>query len=82
MARNPSVGFDELWVQLKMVNRLLVAQLQPGQKRSQADVVMMLAQTGATARDIADVVGTTVGTVGVTLSRHKKRPTGKRKTKQ
>ena len=70
MPLNQSIGFAELHTQLKITNRLLVAQLKNSMKQNQ--LIALLATTGASNKEIADVLDTTAATVSVTLQRHKK----------
>ena len=70
MALNQSIGFEHLHTQLKITNRLLVAQLKNSMKQHQ--LIALLATTGASNKEIADVLDTTAATVNVTLQRHKK----------
>jgi DNA-binding MarR family transcriptional regulator len=70
MKRDEGVGFAELHVQQRITNRLLAAQLRNTMK--QVDLIKLLASTGATNTEVADVVGTTPGTVKTTLQRLKK----------
>lgn len=70
MKREEGVGFGELHVQQRITNRLLAAQLRNTMK--QVDLIKLLASTGATNSEVADVVGTTPGTVRTTLQRLKK----------
>jgi DNA-directed RNA polymerase specialized sigma24 family protein len=58
---------DDLLKQAKTTNRLLAAQLKS--QMSQMDLVKLLANTGLTAREIAEVLDTTAPTVAVTLQR-------------
>jgi DNA-directed RNA polymerase specialized sigma24 family protein len=58
---------DDLLKQAKTTNRLLAAQLKS--QMSQMDLVKLLATTGLTAKEIADVLDTTAATVAVTLQR-------------
>jgi DNA-directed RNA polymerase specialized sigma24 family protein len=60
---------DDLLKQAKTTNRLLAAQLKT--QMSQMDLVKLLATTGLTAKEVADVLDTTAGTVAVTLQRLK-----------
>lgn len=71
MAREPSVGFADLLVQMKITNRLLAAQLRSHMKQN--ELVALLATTGATIREISEVLDTTPATVQTTLARIKKR---------
>jgi DNA-directed RNA polymerase specialized sigma24 family protein len=75
MAKPGSATMDDLLKQAKTTNRLLAAQLKT--QMSQMDLVKLLATTGLSAREIADVLDTTAPTVAVTLQRlrHKKRKT-------
>ncbi len=70
MKRDDAVGFAELHVQQRITNRLLAAQLRGTMK--QVDLIKLLASTGASNAEVADVVGTTPGTVKTTLQRLKK----------
>jgi DNA-binding CsgD family transcriptional regulator len=70
MKRDEGIGFPELHVQLRITNRLLAAQLRSSLK--QIDVIKLLASTGASNAEIADVMGTTPGTVKTTLQRLRK----------
>ncbi len=63
----PKSVTDELLVQARITNRLLAAQLKSSMK--QQALIALLASTGATAQDIADVLNTTPGTVSVTMHR-------------
>jgi DNA-binding CsgD family transcriptional regulator len=67
MAKLGSATMDDLLKQVKTTNRLLAAQLKS--QMSQMELVKLLATTGLTAREIADVLDTTAATVAVTLQR-------------
>jgi DNA-binding CsgD family transcriptional regulator len=67
MAKTGSATMDDLLKQAKTTNRLLAAQLKS--QLSQMELVKLLATTGLTAREIADVLDTTAATVAVTLQR-------------
>jgi DNA-directed RNA polymerase specialized sigma24 family protein len=67
MAKMGSATMDDLLRQAKTTNRLLAAQLKS--QMSQMELVKLLATTGLTAREIADVLDTTAATVAVTLQR-------------
>ena len=67
MAKFASATIDDLLKQAKTTNRLLAAQLKS--QMSQMELVKLLATTGLTAREIADVLDTTAPTVAVTLLR-------------
>lgn len=62
-----SATMDDLVRQVKTTNRLLAAQLKS--QMTQMQLVKLLATTGLTAREIADVLDTTAPTVAVTLQR-------------
>jgi DNA-binding CsgD family transcriptional regulator len=68
--REPSVGFHDLLVQMKITNMLLVAQLR-SQMRQQ-ELIALLGRTGATTKEIAEIVNTTPATVANALGRLKK----------
>ena len=65
------VGFADLHTQMKITNKLLAAQLR--EKLGQQDLIQLLATTGATDGEIADVLGTTAATVKTTRQRLKKK---------
>jgi len=67
MATRESATIDDLLKQAKTTNRLLAAQLKS--QMSQMELVKLLATSGLTAREIADVLDTTAATVAVTLQR-------------
>ena len=67
MPKPGSATMDDLVKQVKTTNRLLAAQLKS--QMSQMDLVNLLATTGLTAREIADVLNTSAPTVAVTLQR-------------
>ena len=67
MAKRPQATLDDLLVQLKISNRLAAAQLRSSML--QHELILLLASTGATQQEIADVLGTTAPVVQVTLSR-------------
>lgn len=69
--RNAAIGFEDLHVQLRIISRLLAAQLKA--TTGQQDMVKLLATTGATHSEIAEVLDTTPATVAVTLQRLKKK---------
>ena len=70
MGRDRDV-FADLLIQSKITNRLLAAQLRTHMKQN--EMVALLATTGATLKEIADVLDTTPATVQTTLARMKKR---------
>lgn len=65
------VGLADLLVQARITNRLLAAQLKA--TLGQQEMVRLLATTGASTAEIADVLNTTSATVSSTLQRLKKR---------
>ena len=71
MARDERVGFPEMLTQLKITNRLLAAPLK--KTLGQQELVRLLAGTGASHQEIADVLDTTAPTVATTIQRLKKR---------
>jgi DNA-directed RNA polymerase specialized sigma24 family protein len=70
------VDLNDLWVQMKITNRLLAAQLRSSM--GQKDLVGVLMSTGATYGDIADVLDTSAATVEVTARRIRNDRKGKR----
>lgn len=70
MARSITIGFEHLYTQQKITNKLLAAQLRD--KLRQVDLIGLLVTTGASDAEIADVLDTTAKTVSVTKSRIKK----------
>lgn len=70
MSRNDDIGFADLHTQLRITNRLLIAQLRSSMK--QVELIKLLASTGASNAEIADVLGTTAATVKTTLQRARK----------
>jgi DNA-directed RNA polymerase specialized sigma24 family protein len=67
MLKTGSSIMDELLKQARTTNRLLAAQLKS--QMSQMELVKLLATSGLTAREIADVLDTSAATVAVTLQR-------------
>lgn len=65
------IGFSDLHVQLRIINRLLAAQLRA--TTGQQEMVRLLSSSGASSAEIADVLDTTPGTVNTTLQRLKKK---------
>ena len=70
MPREASVGFEDLLVQMKITNKLLAAQLRFQMK--QQDLIALLVNTGATIKEIAEIVNTTPATVTTSLVRARK----------
>jgi DNA-directed RNA polymerase specialized sigma24 family protein len=58
---------QEIVTQLRITNRLLAAQLRSTMKQN--ELIVLLSTTGASHSDIATILGTTPGTVGVALAR-------------
>lgn len=71
MPRNTPVGFAELHTQMKITNRLLAAGLRDRMKQN--ELIGLLASTGASHQEIADVLDTSAPTVAVTLQRLRKK---------
>lgn len=69
--RRQELGLPEIHTQLRIANRLAVAQLR--QTVGQQELVRLLAGTGASHLEIADALGTTPATVAVTLQRLKRK---------
>lgn len=69
--RDEVIGFSDLHTQLRITNRLLAAQLKA--TLGQQEMVRLLASSGASSAEIADVLDTTPATVNTTLQRLKKR---------
>jgi DNA-directed RNA polymerase specialized sigma24 family protein len=70
----PEVGFAELHTQLRIISRLLAAQLKT--TVGQQEMVRLLATTGASYAEIADVLDTTAPTIATTIQRLKKKNKG------
>jgi DNA-directed RNA polymerase specialized sigma24 family protein len=64
----------DLLVQARITNRLLAAQLK--EKVGQQELVRLLAGSGASHGEIANVLDTTVATVATTMQRLRKRAKG------
>jgi DNA-binding CsgD family transcriptional regulator len=71
MRKNSAIGFAELHTQLKLTNRLLAAGLRDRLKQN--ELIGLLASTGASHQEIADVLDTSAATVAVTLNRLRKK---------
>lgn len=78
MPGGASVGFSELLTQMKITNRLLAAQLKSTMRQN--ELIALLASTGATQQEIAEVLDTTAATVNTTLQRLKKQGKGTKKS--
>jgi DNA-binding CsgD family transcriptional regulator len=66
-----TASLDDLLLQSRITNRLLAARLKT--QMQQNELVALLAGTGASAQDIADILGTTAGTISTTLTRLRKK---------
>jgi DNA-binding CsgD family transcriptional regulator len=75
MATERMVSMADLLIQAKITNRLLAAQLRD--KMKQNELIQLLDSTGANDREIADVLGTTPGTVNNAKVRMKKKVVAK-----
>ncbi len=71
MGKERHASTDDLLTQAKVTNRLLAAQLKD--KMGQQDLVRLLMTTGATDREIAEVLDTTPATIAATKQRLKKK---------
>jgi DNA-binding CsgD family transcriptional regulator len=71
MAKDGPATLDDLLKQAKTTNRLLAAQLKA--QMSQMDVVRLLSDSGLTAREIGEILGTSAATVAVTQLRLRKK---------
>jgi DNA-directed RNA polymerase specialized sigma24 family protein len=65
------VGAEDLLVQLRIANRLLLAQVRP--RMSQVDLILMLESSGAGYQELASLLGTTASTVSNALVRVRRR---------
>jgi DNA-directed RNA polymerase specialized sigma24 family protein len=66
---------DDLLKQAKVTNRLLAAQMR-GQL-SQTDLIALLQDSDLSAREVAEILGTSAATVAVTLQRLRNRKRNK-----
>lgn len=69
MATTRGDSLGDVVTQLRITNRLLVAQVKASGAMNQTEIISLLASTGATAAEIADVLDTTAGTVNTALGR-------------
>jgi hypothetical protein len=67
MAKDGPATLDDLLKQTKTTNRLLAAQLKA--QMSQMDLIGLLTDSGLTAREMADILGTSSAVVAVTQQR-------------
>jgi DNA-directed RNA polymerase specialized sigma24 family protein len=70
MMNEKSIGLTEIHTQLKISNRLLIAGLKTTIKQN--ELIALLDTTGASEKEIADVLDTTAATVHTTRQRMKK----------
>jgi len=66
---NESAGLPELHTQMRITNRLLAAQLK--REMPQNQLISLLATTGASHQEIAQVLDTSSDVVAVTIHRRK-----------
>jgi DNA-binding CsgD family transcriptional regulator len=71
VAKDRPSTLDDLLKQAKTTNRLLAAQLKA--QMSQMDVIRLLSDSGLTAREIGEILGTSAATVAVTQQRLRKK---------
>ena len=67
MTREGPATLDDLLKQARTTNRLLAAQLKA--QMTQMEVIRLLSDSGLTAREIGDILGTSAATVAVTQQR-------------
>ena len=67
MPQDGRATLDDLLKQAKTTNRLLAAQLKA--QMSQMDVISLLTDSGLTAREVGEILGTSAATVLVTQQR-------------
>jgi DNA-binding CsgD family transcriptional regulator len=77
MSNDKPIGLAEIHTQLKISNRLLIAGLKTSLKQN--ELIALLGTTGASDKEIADVLDTTAATVNTTRQRLKKQPKSKKK---
>ncbi len=70
MSDKNSTELKDLLTQTKITNKLLAVQLKG--EMNQQELIGQLSTTGATSKEIAELLDTTPGTVSVALSRLKK----------
>ena len=75
MAKDGPATLDDLLKQARTTNRLLAAQLKA--QMTQMDVIRLLSDSGLTAREIGDILGTSAATVAVTQLRLRKKKKAK-----
>jgi len=67
VSKDGPATLDDLLKQAKTTNRLLAAQLKA--QMSQMDVIALLSDSGLTAREVGEILGTSAATVAVTQQR-------------
>ena len=70
MSDKNSTELKDLLTQIKITNKLLVAQMK--EEIQQQDLIAHLSTTGASPKEIAELLNTSPNTVSVTISRLKK----------
>ena len=71
MNKQKSIGLEDVHIQIKITNRLLIAGLKDSLKQN--EMIALLETTGASEKEIADVLDTTPGTVHTARQRMKKK---------
>lgn len=69
MSKEVPATLSDVVLQLKINNRLLIAQIKASDAVSRHDLVVLLSSTGASYRDIAELLDTTPKAVEGVLSR-------------
>lgn len=80
MKKDGPATLDDLLKQARTTNRLLAAQLKAN--LSQMDLIALLTDTGLTAREVGEVLGTSAATVAVTQVRLRAKKAKRKKTKE
>ena len=75
MNKQKSIGLEDVHMQIKITNRLLIAGLKNSLKQN--EMIALLDTTGASEKEIADVLDTTPGTVHTARQRMKKKSASK-----
>ena len=73
MAHERAMGFEDLVVQMRITNALLVRLLEKDHEVTQSQIAVEMSATGASAQEIARILGTTANTIQVALSRGRRR---------
>jgi DNA-binding CsgD family transcriptional regulator len=74
MANNRNADLNDVLVQLKLISRIMGAQMRD--KLKQNEIIALLDTTGASNQEIADMLDTTADAVRVTRGRLKKKKDG------